>query len=254
MLSTLSIILVLVIAAFVVLKFKHLTGKSKPSNQRSALEKIACSIFVKVREQTEDAARSIRTSRVMKAEALQEVNDALSNLQNSYKENMISLKTALKQMQEVTLPKLKDTPGKLEAKARKSKKDYEASVENGTPIEAYKTNAKKYLQHKNKALDDIKKAEKTIEKLTVTIETAKATYEGQKIDLEMIKADLESMVDIPQIELNESLARIRSLQTELTSRMNQDNITAEVNNEIMNENQSSEGSYSADIDAEFDKL
>lgn len=252
MLSVLTIIVVLVILAFVILKFKHLTGKSKPSEQRSALEKIACSLFVQARAQAEDAARSIRTSRVMKTEALQEVNDAMSRLDSSYKENMVSLKTALTQLKEVTLPKLKDTPGKMEGKARKAKKDYEKSVEKGTPIEAYKSNAIKYLQHKNKALEDIKKAEKTIEKLTVTIETAKATYDGQKTDLEMIKADLESVVDIPQIELSESLSRIRSLQSELTTRMNQDNITAEVNNEIMSENESD--SYSADIEDEFAKL
>lgn len=253
MLSVITLIVVLAIVVLLVLKFKHLTGKVKPAEQRSALEKIACSIFVKARAQAEDAARSIRTARVMKTEALQEVNDALANLQSSYKSNMISLKTALKTMEEQTLPRLKDTPGKLEARARKSKKDYEASVEKGTPIEAYKANAIKYLQHKNKALEDIKRAEKTVEKLTITIETAKATYEGQKVDLEMLKADLESVVDIPQIELTESLNRIRSLQSELNNRMNQDNITAEVNNELINEDQSS-AAYSSDVEDEFNKL
>lgn len=253
MVTTISLIVVLAILVLVVLKFKHLTGKSKPAESRSALEKIACSIFVKARQQAEEAASSIRTARVMKAEALQEVNDALTNLQNSYKESRISLKTALKQLEEVTIPKLKDTPGKLEAKARQSKKKYEESVEKGTPIEAHKTNAKKFLQMKAKALEDIKRAEKTKEKLSVIIETAQATYEGQKVDLEMIKADLESQVDIPQIELSESLTRIRSLQSELATRMNQDNIRAEVNNEITNE-ESSDAAYSADIEDEFNKL
>lgn len=238
--------------AVLVLLFKYFTGKSKPAESRSALEKIACSLFVIFRSNTEDAARSIRSARVMKAEALQEVNDALNNLTNSFKENKISLKTALKQLEEVTIPNMKDLPGKLEAKARKAKKDYQKSVEDGNPIEAYKLNAKKYLQHKLKALEDIKRAEKMRTKLQVTIETAQATYEGQKIDLEMIKSDLECVVDIPQVELSESLSRIKSLQSELTTRMNQDNIRAEVNNEMANETDSD--SYSSEIDDEFDKL
>ena len=68
----------------------------------------------------------------------------------------------------------------------------------------------------------------------------------------MIKVELESQVDIPQLELNESLGRIRSLQSELSTRMNQDRIRAEVDSEINSHD--SQSSFSADIDAEFDKL
>ena len=165
---------------------------------------------------------------------------------------MVSLKTAQKHLEEGTLPKLKDQPGKLEGKARKAKKDYEDSVSKGTPIEAYKVNAKKYIQMKLTAAENIKKSEKLLEKLTVAIETAKAEYDGNITELEMIKVELESQVDIPQLELNESLGRIRSLQSELSTRMNQDRIRAEVDSEINSHD--SQSSFSADIDAEFDKL
>jgi hypothetical protein len=59
------------------------------------------------------------------------------------------------------------------------------------------------------------------------------------------------MVDIPQIELNNSLARIQSLQNELTERMNIDAIRAEVQTEMRDEETAV---YSADLDAEFANL
>lgn len=253
-----QIILGALILLAVFLMFKAFTGKSKPSDQRSGWEKIACSLLVIGRKNVNDVANGIRTSRVMKEEAIQEVDEAIRNLNSSYKENIISLKLALKQMKGNDdgtggqLAKLKDQPGKLEAKARKAKKDYEASVAKGTPIETHKNNAKKYLQMKAKAMEDIKRCEKTIERLEVTIETAKAEYDGRKFDLDVIKSDLECIVDIPQLELNQSLEKIRSLQSELTTRMNQDNIRAEVSNEMNNE--FNDVSYSSDIDAEFDNL
>lgn len=67
----------------------------------------------------------------------------------------------------------------------------------------------------------------------------------------MIKSELESMVDIPQIELNNSLARIQSLQSELSDRMNVDAIQAEVQSEMRDEETAT---YSADLDAEFNNL
>lgn len=67
----------------------------------------------------------------------------------------------------------------------------------------------------------------------------------------MIKSELESMVDIPQIELNNSLARIQSLQSELTDRMNVDAIQAEVQSEMRDEETAT---CSADLDAEFNNL
>ena len=241
-----GILLALVLLTLV---FKYFTGKGKPSNQRSSTEKIACSLFSIFRSNVDDAANSLRTARVMKEEALQEVNDAIRNLKKSYEDGQVSMKVALKTLQETTLPNLKDQPGKLEGKARKAKKDYQASVDKGTPIEAYKQNAIKYLQLKNKALNNIKRTEDNITKLSVAIETSKAQYDGNITDLEMIKAELESMVDIPQVELNNSLARIQSLQNELTDRMNIDSIRAEVQSEM-----SDEVTYNADLDAEFNNL
>lgn len=241
-----GILLVLVLLTLV---FKYFTGKNKTSDQRSSMEKIACSLFSIFRSNVDNAANSLRTARVMKEEALQEVNDAIRNLKKSYEDGQVSMKVALKTLQETTLPNLKDQPGKLEGKARKAKKDYQASVDKGTPIEAHKQNAIKYLQLKNKALTNIKRTEDNITKLSVAIETSKAQYDGNITDLEMIKAELESMVDIPQVELNNSLARIQSLQNELTDRMNIDSIRAEVQSEM-----SDEVTYNADLDAEFNNL
>jgi hypothetical protein len=164
---------------------------------------------------------------------------------------MIQLKTAQKQLEEVTLPKLRDEPGKLEAKARKAKKDYEASVAKGTPIGAYKTNAKNYIKMKLRASENIKKSEKMLEKLNITIETSKAEYDGNLTELEMIQSEILTQVSIPQLQLNESLTRIRSLQNELSSRMSQDQIRGEVEREL---NGSIEDAFSEDIESEFNKL
>lgn len=215
------------------------------------MEKIACSLFSIFRRNVDEAANSLRSARVMRDEAMQEVNDAIRNLKQSYAEGQTNMKVALKKLQEEILPNLKDQPGKLEGRARKAKKDYQASVDKGTPIEAYKQNALKYLQLKNKAVNNIKRTEDNITRLSVAIETSKAQYDGNITDLEMIKSELESMVDIPQIELNNSLNRIQSLQNELTNRMNVDAIRAEVQSEIREEETAA---YSADLDAEFNNL
>lgn len=215
------------------------------------MEKIACSLFSIFRRNVDEAANSLRLARVMRDEAMQEVNDAIRNLKQSYAEGQTNMKVTLKKLQEEILPNLKDQPGKLEGRARKAKKDYQASVDKGTPIEAYKQNALKYLQLKNKAVNNIKRTEDNITRLGVAIETSKAQYDGNITDLEMIKSELESMVDIPQIELNNSLNRIQSLQNELTNRMNVDAIRAEVQSEMREEESAT---YSADLDAEFNNL
>ena len=235
----------------VVLLFKFFTGKGKPSDQRTSFEKLACSLFSIFMKNVDDLNNSIRTATVLKDEALQEVNRAISNLKSTYTKNQTDMRVALKKLQEQVLPNLKDQPGTLEGKARKAKKDYQASVEKGTPIEAHKQNAIKYLQLKNKAMVNIKRTENNITKLQVAIETSKAQYDGNIVDLEMIKSELESMVEIPQIELNNSLARIASLQNELNDRMNIDSIAAEVQSEMRNEESSS---YNADLDNEFNNL
>ena len=235
----------------VVLLFKFFTGKGKPSDQRTSFEKLACSLFSIFMKNVDDLNNSIRTATVLKDEALQEVNRAISNLKSTYTKNQTDMRVALKKLQEQVLPNLKDQPGTLEGKARKAKKDYQASVEKGTPIEAHKQNAIKYLQLKNKAMVNIKRTENNITKLQVAIETSKAQYDGNIVDLEMIKSELESMVEIPQIELNNSVARIASLQNELNDRMNIDSIAAEVQSEMRNEESNI---YNADLDNEFNNL
>lgn len=247
----LSTILIVLSVLFLLLWAKYFVGKNKPSQERSSMEKIACSLFSIFRRNVDEAANSLRSARVMRDEAMQEVNDAIRNLKQSYAEGQINMKVALKKLQEEVLPNLKDQPGKLEGRARKAKKDYQASVDKGTPIEAYKQNALKYLQLKNKAVNNIKRTEDNITRLSVAIETSKAQYDGNITDLEMIKSELESMVDIPQIELNNSLNRIQSLQNELTNRMNVDAIRAEVQSEVREEETAT---YSADLDAEFNNL
>lgn len=247
----LSTILIVLSVLFLLLWAKYFVGKNKPSQERSSMEKIACSLFSIFRRNVDEAANSLRSARVMRDEAMQEVNDAIRNLKQSYAEGQTNMKVALKKLQEEILPNLKDQPGKLEGRARKAKKDYQASVDKGTPIEAYKQNALKYLQLKNKAVNNIKRTEDNITRLSVAIETSKAQYDGNITDLEMIKSELESMVDIPQIELNNSLNRIQSLQNELTNRMNVDAIRAEVQSEMREEESAT---YSADLDAEFNNL
>ena len=247
----LSTILIVLSVLFLLLWAKYFVGKNKPSQERSSMEKIACSLFSIFRRNVDEAANSLRSARVMRDEAMQEVNDAIRNLKQSYAEGQTNMKVTLKKLQEEILPNLKDQPGKLEGRARKAKKDYQASVDKGTPIEAYKQNALKYLQLKNKAVNNIKRTEDNITRLSVAIETSKAQYDDNITDLEMIKSELESMVDIPQIELNNSLNRIQSLQNELTNRMNVDAIRAEVQSEMREEESAT---YSADLDAEFNNL
>lgn len=244
---------VVLIAGF--LLFKYFTGKSKKVEQRSAMESIACSVFTIWRKNTEDAAKSIRTVRVIRDEALQEVNDAIRSLNDTYLQNMTSLRTTRKTLEETTIPNLRNLPGNLEAKAKESKKKYLESVESGHPIEAYKQTSYKYLNHKKQALLNIEKAEKTLEKISITIETESANYHGRMADLEMIKVNIECTVDIPQVELNSSLSKIRSLQDEITSRMDEGIIRAEVENEMRGSSVSDGVVVSnSELDAEFEKL
>lgn len=160
-------ILTVVAVILLILVFKYFTGKSKPSQNRSSMEKIACSLFSIFRRNVDDAANSLRNARVMRDEAMQEVNDAIRNLKRSYQEGQTNMRVALTKLKEQILPNLRDQPGKLEGKARKAKKDYQASVEKGTPIETHKQNAIKYLQLKNKAVNNIKRTEDNIVRLEV---------------------------------------------------------------------------------------
>lgn len=124
-----SVIATVVAVILLILVFKYFTGKSKPSQNRSSMEKIACSLFSIFRRNVDDAANSLRSARVMRDEAMQEVSDAIRNLKSSYQQGQTNMRVALRKLKEEILPNLRDQPGKLEGKARKAKKDYQASVE-----------------------------------------------------------------------------------------------------------------------------
>lgn len=237
-----------------VLGIKYLTGKGKPSEKRSALENISVSLFTIWRKNTEDVARSVRTASVIKTEALQEVNDALASLNESYISNMINLKSTRKRLIERTLPELRNKPKVLEEKAREAKAKYEKSVEAGNPIDAHKQTAYKYLGYIKELKSNIEKSEKTLEKLNVTIETEEANYKGRRVDLEMMKVNLECMVEIPQLELNNSLNKIRSLKTEIEDRINEDSIRSEVEREMRGDSVNHVNMTDAELEDEFNRL
>lgn len=244
-----KLIIGVVVVIFLILLVKYFTGKGKPSNQRTTLEKLACTIFSIFKGHVKDATNTIRTATVMKQEAMQELDEAVRKLEESYAKGQTEMRTALKNLQDDVLPNLKDKPGMLEGKARNNKKLYQESVNKGTPIEAYKQNAIRFIQMKLKASENIKRTEKNIEKLKVAIDTGKAQYEGQKVEFDLMKSELAAMVEIPRAELDSSLNRIDSLRGEITQKLNKDNIQAEVSEEMRNET-----NYSADAEEEFNNL
>lgn len=229
----------------------YFTGKGKPSKDRSVLQKIACAIGTIFKGRLKESADALYSMKVLKEEAMQEVDNAIRNLRTSYKDGQVDMKVTLKKLQEVIYPNLKDMPGKLEAKARQAKATYESSVGQGSPIEAYKKNALKYLQLKVRAEGNIEKVENNISKLQVAIETSKAQYDCNLVDLEMIKSELECMVEIPQFELNQSLERIKSLQEELSEKMNIEQIKAEVSEDMREDLQST---VPVDLESMYNKL
>lgn len=229
----------------------YFTGKNKPSKERSVLQKIACAIGTIFKGHLKESADALYSMKVLKEEAMQEVDNAIRNLRTSYKDGQVDMKVTLKKLNEVIYPNLKDMPGKLEAKARQAKATFESSVEQGSPIEAYKKNALKYLQLKVRAESNIEKVENNISKLQVAIETSKAQYDCNLVDLEMIKSELECMVEIPQFELNQSLERIKSLQEELSEKMNIEQIKAEVSEDMKEDLQST---VPVDLESMYNKL
>lgn len=239
----------LLIAA--VLAWSWMTGRKKASDRRSAMETIACSIATIFRSKTEETAEAVRSTGVVKEEAMHEVEDAISSLKSSFMKSQKEMRLALENLRSTVIPELKDKPGSLEAKARKYKDLYEKSVQAGRPLELHKSNAMKALQHKAKALANIKTAEKQAEKLELAIESSKADYDGSIMDLQMMKAELSAMVDIPQIELSASLDRIKSLQAELLRKQREATVSQEIAAEMHGEQ---EAVYNTNLEAEFSNL
>lgn len=247
-----GIIIVVVILVFLVLYLQYRVGKTKPSDQRTSFQSIACTVFTVFHKNVNDTARAMRSPEIMKEEAMQEVNTALRKLEESYKQGRINLKVAKKKLDEEVLPKLKDEPGKLEGKARQAKDKYEKSKKSeGGVIEQYKQNAIRFLQMKQQALDNIEKAKKQSIKLQTVLDTSEAQYDSDKAELEMIKSNLECVVSIPQLQVRESVNRINSIQRELTTRMNEDTIRADVEREIQSEQNTVTNS---DLENEFERL
>lgn len=236
------------VGLIVVLLFLYLKGKNKPSSQRSALEKIVCSLFSIFRTNLEETADAIRTPMVLKNEAMQEVEDALKKLEDTYKKGQLEMRSALKTLKEITLPNAKEQPGINNAKAKSYKNKYQESIDKGTPIIAYKETAIKALKAKELALANIAKIEKNIQKLEVAIEVSKAEYDGKKIELNIIKSDLVAMTEIPQMELTNSINKINSLKSELEAKMDRQAIEREVEEELRNE------SHSFDMEDQFNNL
>lgn len=59
MISVIGTVLAVIL---LILVFKYFTGKSKPSQNRSSMEKIACSLFSIFRRNVDDAANSLRSA------------------------------------------------------------------------------------------------------------------------------------------------------------------------------------------------
>lgn len=228
-------ILTIILVCIAILFIAYLVGKNRPSQDRSTIEKLACTLFGIFNRKVERATESIRTASVVKEEALSEIDNALRNLEKSYKDSQFEMRKALKSLETEILPSLKDQPGILNSKAKMSKDKYQKSVDEGTPIAAYKQNAIKALQAKSKAVANIAKVEENIKKLKVNIETAQAEYTGNKMDLDIMRTDLMAMTEIPQITLNESLNRINSLKNELDNKVRDAQVRQDIESEMRNE-------------------
>ena len=131
---------------------------------------------VKGEKSLEEAAGQIRTAEISKEEGIQRTKDAISQLDADYKTEMKNMILHQSKLSEKLNNSFKLEPGKLEAKARSSKKKMEEAQAAGKTAvaEAHKKNALMYLSQKSKALERIAKTEKTLQDLEVNIELASA--------------------------------------------------------------------------------
>lgn len=243
---------ILIIA--LVLLWKFFTGKGKNSDQRSGLEKIACSLFSIFRTNIDDAANSLRTTKVLRDEAMQEIEDAIAKLKQSYKESKVAMSLQLKQMQEKELPMLNDEPGKITANAETWTKKYKKSVDEGHPIEAYKRAACTFFQQKQQAILNIEKMKKSIINLEAAIGTAEAEYAIDKSELEMMKNNILANPEIIRADVTTAISRIESLTTELTDKLDAQRIRAEVDREFRQSDEVTSASAENDFNNLFNNL
>lgn len=61
-----GIIIVVVILVFLVLYLQYRVGKTKPSDQRTSFQSIACTVFTVFHKNVNDTARAMRSPEIMK--------------------------------------------------------------------------------------------------------------------------------------------------------------------------------------------
>lgn len=253
-----TIIFWVAIALVAMLVIKAFTGKNKPVNERSAMEKIACSILVKHRQKMNEVAESTRTVEISREEGIQKCKDAIKQLDLDYKEEIRSSMLRKSEIED-NLPKLKNKPGYHEGKARIAKKDYEKAKDAGKPealCTALKNNVYLHLDLKDKAMKRIEKSEKFRDELEVSIEIAKATYEGRRATLDDLLAEFESMTTaISAAKFNSSINVIKSLREESVIKLREQRVEVEAQNLISgNEEDSASQIDTSRYEDEFNNL
>lgn len=230
-----TFIVVIVCVLAVILWFKYKLAKNKKPEDRSAVETILVSQGVKGRKSLEEAAGQIRTAEISKEEGIQRTKDAIAQLDADYKTEMKNMILHQSKLSEKLNNSFKLEPGKLEAKARSSKKKMEEAQAAGKAAvaEAHKKNALMYLSQKSKALERIAKTEKTLQDLEVNIELASAAYEGRKGVLQEYLMDFEAMTTaISAAKFNESMEQIQALRRETVDKLTAQNAEIEADNRI----------------------
>lgn len=245
MITMSTLVFLAVVIGIILLIVKIRVARNKPSEQRSAFEKILATLSVKHRENMENAANAIRTPEITKTEAIQKTKDAIRDLENGYRTQlteMISNKAKLEEM----LPKLKEKPGVWEGKARKAKRDSEKE-EDPELKEDYKKNAMLYLSLKSKAAERITKTEKYIKSSKTAITKAQVAYEGKKAILDDMLIDLESLqAAVLEVRFNQNMEVIRSLQREVVTQLRERNAEIEASNIISG---TSDNNITGDVDS-----
>lgn len=253
--ETLIIVLVLVVIAYFIVKYK--VSSSKPANERSAMEKIITSIGVSGKQNLEDVANSMRSPEISRAEGIQKCKGALAQLELDYGNELAALMKKRDDLS-VKMEDLKKRPLALENKAKECKRKMENAIANGETelAEEYKKNAMMYLGMKKSAQDRIVSSEKFIKNIKITIEKSQIQYESRRANLEETLQEFETMHGaISTAKFNNSINMIKSLREETAEKLRAQNAEIEAANIIRNGSVSSEeNTIAGDFTEEFDKL
>ena len=257
MLTILIILVLVIVAMFLWMKFK--VAKNKKPEERSAMESLMASASVKGRKSLEDAADAYRTAEVSKEEGIQKTKDAINQLDSDFKK---AIKEMLVYQSNLArdLENLKVQPENYENKAKASKKKMQEAIDAGkseTIVALHKKNAIMYLDMKAKTIERIGKAEKTLEEIDANLEITQATYENKKITLQNILQDFKSMTtQISAAKFNDNLAQIQAIRHETIDKLNIQNAEIKAQNYISGVNDStsdldttvSSGKYQEEFD------